>query len=100
MPPDGVEYLGFGEMPKNFTHKNCITIPAGNYFFRHDVRSQIENAHEIFKEQIKGKDAFTVIETEEMFLSKTKASQVIYFLTFPKTCLFCMRLYILHHLFH
>ena len=75
---DGTEYYGFGETPKNFTHENCITIPAGTYFFRHDVSSQIENASEIFKEQLKKTDTFMVIETEEMFLSKTKASQTIY----------------------
>jgi len=76
--PDGIEYYGFGETPKNFVHENCMTIPAGTYFFRHDVISQIENAHEIFKEQLKGSDIFMAIETEEMFLGKTKASQAIY----------------------
>jgi len=76
--PSGIEYYGFEETPKNFVHENCITIPDGTCFFRHDVSSQIENAHEIFKEQLEGRDTFTVIETEEMFLSKTKASQTIY----------------------
>ena len=76
--PDGIEYYGFGEISKSFNHENCITIPAGTYFFRHDVTSQIENAHEIFKEQLEGNDIFMVVETEEMFLSKTKASQAIY----------------------
>ena len=76
--PAGIEYYGFGEIPKNFTHKNCIAIPAGNYFFRHDVTSQIENAREIFREQLESIDTFMMIETEEMFLNKTKASQAIY----------------------
>ena len=79
---DGIDYYGFVETPPNFVHENCITIPAGNYFFRHDVSSQIENAPEIFKEQLKGRDAYMMIEVEEMFLSKAKASQTIYELRF------------------
>jgi len=74
----GIEYYGFGEVPKSFVNEHCITIPAGTYFFRHDVNSQIDNAREIFKEQLKGRDTFTVIETEGMFLSKAKASESIY----------------------
>ena len=75
---EAINYYGFGETPANFVHENCINIPAGSYFFRHDVISQIENAREIFKEQLKGRDTFTVIETEELFLSKTKASQTVF----------------------
>ena len=76
--PDGFDYYGFVETPNNFIHENCTTIPAGTYFFRHDVSSQIENASEIFKEHLESRDTFMVIETEEMFLNKTKASQAIY----------------------
>jgi len=76
--PAGLSYYGFGEMTKGFVHKNAMTIPAGTYFFRQDESSKIENAREIFHEQLKGKDDFMVIETEEMFLSKAKVSQIMY----------------------
>ena len=74
----GISYYGFYEIAKHFTHKNAITIPAGTYFFRQDEISQIENAREIFKEQIEGRDAFMVVETEELLLSETKVSQIMY----------------------
>jgi len=78
--PNCFNYYGFAEVPQSFVHENCITIPAGTCFFRHDICSQIENTSDIFKEQLKDKDTFMVIETEELFLSKTKASQSIFVL--------------------
>jgi hypothetical protein len=57
---------------------SCISLPAGTYFFRQDKESRLEDAPEIFKEHIKGIDAFMIIETEEPFLSKTKINQPIY----------------------
>ena len=76
--PEGSNYYGFCEIAKHFTHKNAITIPSGTYFFRQDEVSQIENAGDIFKEQLRGIDTFMVVETEELFLSETKVSQVMY----------------------
>ena len=76
--PNGINYYGFFEIAKHFTHKNAITIPAGTYFFRQDENSQIANAREIFKEQLKDRDTFMVVETEELLLSKTKVSQIMY----------------------
>jgi len=71
-------YYGFVEMPKHFARKNIITIPAGTYYFRQSERSEIENSSEIFKKQLKGKNTFMIVETEESFLSKTKVSQTLY----------------------
>ena len=71
-------YYGFREISKQIVHKNTITIPSGTYFFRQDESSQIENAREIFKEQLEGRDSFMVVETEEVFLSKTRVSQAMY----------------------
>ena len=76
--PNEISYYGFCEIAKHFAHKNAITIPAGTYFFRQDEVSQIENAREIFKEQLAGRDTFMVVETEELFLSETKVSQIMY----------------------
>ncbi|MCL2286766.1 MAG: MerR family DNA-binding transcriptional regulator [Firmicutes bacterium] len=73
-----VNYYGFCEIAKHFTHRNAITIPAGTYFFRQDECSQIENANEIFKKQVDGRDSFIIVETEELFLGKTKVSQLMY----------------------
>ena len=36
------------------------------------------NAREIFKEHLEGRDTFMVVETEELFLSETKVSQIMY----------------------
>jgi len=71
-------YFIFGEVTKQMATDNCISLPAGAYFFRQDKESQLENAPEIFKEHIKGVDSFMIIETEEPFLSKTKINQPIY----------------------
>jgi hypothetical protein len=60
------------------TTDSCVSLPAGTYFFRQDKVSQLENATENFKEHIKGIDTFMIIETEELFLSKTKINQPIY----------------------
>ena len=75
---EGNIYYGYKEISKQFAHKNTITIPGGTYFFRQDENSQIENAREIFKEQLEGRDYFMVVETEELFLSETKVSQTMY----------------------
>jgi DNA-binding transcriptional MerR regulator len=80
--PDGFSYYLFAEINKQTADKNAITIPAGTYFFRQDESSYIENSLEIFKEHISGKDTFTIIETEEPFLSKTKINQPMYELRF------------------
>ena len=71
-------YFGFKEVSKQFAHTNTITIPGGTYFFRQDENSRIKDARKIFKEQLKGKDSFMIIETEEFFLGKTEANQTMY----------------------
>ena len=76
--PEGVSYYGFGEMSRQFTHGNIMIIPGGDFFFRQDERSQIEDACEIFKEQIQGMETFMVIETEEAMHGKTQVSRNMY----------------------
>jgi len=75
---NNVDYFVFIEITKQMMADNCVSLPAGTYFFRQDKDSQLENALEIFNEHIKGIDAFMIIETEELFLSKTKINQPIY----------------------
>ena len=76
------QYFVFGEVTEQMVTNSCISLPAGTYFFRQDKESRLEDAPEIFKEHIKGIDAFMIIETEEPFLSKTKINQPIYELRF------------------
>ena len=73
-----ISYYAFGEVPKRLTKENILTIPAGTYHFRQDKSSKVENAHEVFKEHLEGRDTFMIIETQESFLSKSKISRPIY----------------------
>jgi len=52
---------------------DCVTkkIPAATYFCRQDENPQIENAHEIFKENLAGITSYITIETE-ILTSKSK----------------------------
>ena len=72
------KYYGFGEMSKQFTHEKAIVIPGGTCFFRLDESSKIKEAPEIFEEQLRGRDSFMIIETEESLLGKTKVSQTMF----------------------
>lgn len=73
-----LKYYSLAEVPKTLGSEDKITIPASSYFFRLDVRSRIEEAHEIFKEQLKNRGDYMVIETSESLLSKSKISQPMY----------------------
>jgi len=73
-----VEYFVFGEVTSQMMTENCITLPAGEYFFRQDKVSKIEDAHEVFMEQLNGAENFWIIETEEPFLSRTKISRPMF----------------------
>ena len=73
-----MRYYGFAEVPKQFISTNTITVPAGAYFFRQDKNSQIEYALEVFKKQLKGCNTFMIIETKEIFFSKSQICQPLY----------------------
>jgi len=76
--PEGVRYYGFSELAREDANEKTIIIPSGTYFFRHDEKSRIEEAGEIFKEQLRGRDSYMIIETQEALLSKSKLSQPMY----------------------
>ena len=80
--PKGINYFACTEVSKQMAQqmkvKDTITVPAGTYYFRPDESSRIEDAREIFKEQLKDKDTFMIIETQEPFFSKSKISQPMY----------------------
>ena len=69
-------YYSFIELPRKDLFENTITIPAGTYFCRQDKDSRIEHIHELFKEQLAGRDSFIAIETE-IFTGTTDISRPI-----------------------
>lgn len=75
--PAGASYFAFVEVPPQTKSKNIMRVPGGTYFCRQDANSNIEQAPEIFKEQLAGKDSFLVIEIEEIFIGKHKKSKPI-----------------------
>ena len=72
--PSGTSYYAFIEVPKQSATQDIKIIPAGTYFCRQDEDSQIEKAHEIFKENLVGADSYVVIEIE-IETSKPKISK-------------------------
>ncbi|MCL2216084.1 MAG: MerR family DNA-binding transcriptional regulator [Defluviitaleaceae bacterium] len=76
--PEGIRYYAYAEVLEKWGFGNTIKIPAGNYFFRHDESSKINDAPEIFKKHLDGIDTFTVVETEESFLSKAGIGRPMY----------------------
>jgi len=76
--PEGIRYYGFSELAIEDANEKTIMIPEGTYYFRFDEESRIEEAEVIFAEQLKGKDTYMVIETQEALLSKYKISQPMY----------------------
>jgi len=76
--PGKTEDFAFIEIPKSMIGENCIPIPAGTYFFRHDQNSQFENALQIFEKHLVGVDKFMITEVEEPLLSKNKFNQPAY----------------------
>ncbi|MCL2425956.1 MAG: hypothetical protein FWD05_06425, partial [Oscillospiraceae bacterium] len=70
-------YYAFIEVPRRFARKikkNIKTIPAGTYACRQSDESQFEQAPEIFKEYLAGKESFLAIETE-IFTGKHKINK-------------------------
>jgi len=54
----------FVEAPQDKVAASCKVIPAGQYYCRQSDISQIEQAKEIFKDRLAGRDSFIAIETE------------------------------------
>jgi len=75
---EGIRYYGFSELAKGDASEKTIMVPGGTYYFRLDEGSRIEEADVIFAEQLKGREAYMIIETQEALLSKHKLSQPMY----------------------
>jgi len=73
---NGINYYTFIQLPGYIANENIITIPAGVYFCRQDKDSQIEQAAEIFKEYVTGRDSFLAIEAG-IFTDQFNISQQI-----------------------
>ena len=73
-----VQYHTFIEIPECLASSNFITIPPGTRIFRQDRSSKIENAPQIFKQHLEGKNNFMVIEVEDMMSGKSKIQEPIY----------------------
>ena len=76
--PEEIRYYGFSELAKEDANEKCIMLPKGTYYFRLDEGSRIEKADNIFAEQLKGRETYMIIETQEALLSKYKLSQPMY----------------------
>jgi DNA-binding transcriptional MerR regulator len=64
---DHVHRHAFIEVPQNKKNANCKVIPAGLYYCKQCDISQIEQAAEIFKDYLAGRDVFIAIETVVFF---------------------------------
>ena len=74
--PSGVQWYAFLELPATKTENSIKIIPGGTYFCKQGEESQIEQAPEIFRKQLKNKASFLAIETE-VFLGKYKVNKPI-----------------------
>ena len=74
--PRGVSRYVFMELRACTDQVDVKVIPAGTYFCRQDDRSTIEDAPDIFREELRGKDSFLAIETE-IFTGKHKISKPV-----------------------
>ena len=74
----GKAYFMFSEISDAYANENSIRLPAGEYFFRQDECSRLEEVRDIFEEQLGDTEEFIIIETQEPFLSKSKISQPMY----------------------
>jgi len=72
------EYFTFAEVPKELEGEKTITIPSGSYHFRKDKLSKIENAPDLFRHQLGGRENFTFIEVEEIISGKSKINEPVY----------------------
>lgn len=62
--PSGVHRYVFLEVPQGKANPECKIIPCGQYHCRQSVEGQIEQATDIFKDYLAGRDSFITIETE------------------------------------
>ena len=76
LPSDIRRYL-YIEMPRDKATENCKIVPRGTYFCKQSDINQIEQATEIFKGYLTGKDSFLAIETE-VFTSIANINKPIY----------------------
>ena len=75
---EGVRYYGFSELAKEDANEKTIMVPGGTYYFRLDERSRVEEGEIIFAEQLKGRETYMIIETQEALLSRGKLNQPMY----------------------
>lgn len=64
--PEGVVRYAFVEVLNHTNGENVKVIPGGIYYCCLSKAGQIDNASEIFKARLAGKDSFIAIETEVM----------------------------------
>lgn len=76
--PHGTEAYIFAEITEKTQTHDCIVVPAGTYYFRQDLCSNIEQASTLFATQLTNISNYLLIETEEPFLSKTVVSEPMY----------------------
>ena len=62
--PSGVKRYIFIELPRHKTNNNTRIIPGGTYFCKQSETTLIEQAPQIFAEQLNGAASFLAIETE------------------------------------
>jgi len=75
--PEGVKRYAFMELPKFHKGKNVITIPCGTYYCKQCEAGEIENSHEVFREQLKGVKSFFAIESE-IFASRNEVDNPVH----------------------
>ena len=74
--PQGISRYVFMELQRCTEAANVKTIPAGIYFCKQSDASMIEQAADIFQEQLQGNPSFLAIETE-IFAGKHQISKPI-----------------------
>ena len=73
----GIRRYIFMEVSQDRATADCKTIPCGIYTYKHNNSSQIEQAVDIFKEYLTGKDSFIAIETE-VYSGKQNINKIDY----------------------
>jgi len=74
----GSQYFNFAEIPKSVVNEKSISVASGSYYFRKSKKSEIENAPDIFKQQLEGISDFMIVEVEEMISGKAKINEPVY----------------------
>ena len=76
--PTEIQYYTFMELPKHMEKgDNIKIIPAGTYYCSYSENSQINQASEVFKKYLTGKDSFLAIETQ-VLVSRFKINKPMY----------------------